>query len=175
MTPVPKPTRKCRQCNKILYPGSLHKYCDQTCRAKYLRNASKIVVLTLGGRHIKVGKEQAKTRAWKAFSRYIRQRDEAKGCVTCHKMYPWKELEAGHAIQGRGNSILFDEELVNGQCVRCNRFMGGMYPQYSLVMIKRHGVEWWEQKLILKTQPKTYSIQDYLDLEQKYLLKSNNK
>lgn len=174
MTACPKPKTKCRECGKNLKEGSLKKYCDMKCRKKHASKASKIPVKGISGRFSYVGKAQAKERAWKAFSRFIRLRDKDNGCITCGKWYPWQNMQAGHAIQGRGNSILFDEELVNGQCKRCNIFMRGMYPQYALVLIRKHGIDWWDNKLKLKQETKDYSIQDYLDIESLYQQKAKD-
>ena len=41
----------------------------------------------------------------------------------------WKtEGQAGHAIPGRRNSVLFDDSICRLQCRRCNIFMGGRWP-----------------------------------------------
>lgn len=101
-----------------------------------------------------------KKRAWSEFSRYIRLRDalETTGgrdyfvCCTCNKRLPIAMAQAGHAIGGRGNSILLHEELVNAQCSGCN--MTGNYAAYSLFMIKHYGLERWEELVILSKQPK---------------------
>jgi len=72
-------------------------------------------------------KKGKKQKAWNIFSKYIRTRDCLKTskfpdcgkCITCGKFFPIQELQAGHAISGSNNSILFDEELVNAQCRGC--------------------------------------------------------
>lgn len=69
--------------------------------------------------------KRAKATAWKWFSKYIKLRDclatrnstEECKCVTCGAIVSGRLLHAGHAIGGRNDSILFDEELVNGQCL----------------------------------------------------------
>jgi hypothetical protein len=61
-----------------------------------------------------------KAAAWKAFSIYIRTRDcikttgdiEYGKCYTCGKIFPFSELDAGHGIGSRRNSILFDDSIV---------------------------------------------------------------
>jgi len=73
----------------------------------------------------KTAKAKAKEACWKAFSKYIRTRDCIRFgnsltdgmCVTCKRTYPFKKLQAGHFIQGRGNSVLLDERLVYSQCL----------------------------------------------------------
>lgn len=101
-----------------------------------------------------------KQSAWRAFSLYIRTRDCLKTsgfpdqgrCVTCGKFFPITELQAGHAISGRNNSILFDEQLVNAQCRGCNGYGNGRYADYSLWFIKRYGEKKWEEKVTLSHQ-----------------------
>jgi len=73
----------------------------------------------------KKGLTYYKKRAWKMFSTYIRTRDSLKTtgstdkcvCITCNKRKEFRRIQAGHAIGGRNNSILFDEELVNGNAM----------------------------------------------------------
>ena len=85
----------------------------------------------------KKGLKYYKTKAWNMFSKYIRTRDclATRGtvgegvCVTCGKRYHFKELQAGHEIGGRNNSILCDEELVNAQCRGCNSYGNGKYAE----------------------------------------------
>ena len=83
-----------------------------------------------------------KTKAWKEFSRYIRLRDSDNNgigqCCTCGARHHWKELQAGHFIPGRCNSILFDERGCHAQCRRCN-FNEGNGPEYYPFMLKRYG------------------------------------
>jgi hypothetical protein len=69
-------------------------------------------------------KTKTKEKAWKTFSQYIRRRDaDHEGfthCVTCNKRDHWKKLQAGHYVDGRGNAVLFREDLVHPQCFKCN-------------------------------------------------------
>jgi len=99
----------------------------------------------------------SKKTAWKNFSTYIRLRDciATTGgtdwgiCVTCGRRFPYKKLQAGHAIGGRTNSILFDEELVNIQCYQCNMYGSGRYAEYSVWFIKKYGMDKWNEKINL--------------------------
>ena len=73
-------------------------------------------------RKIKKSSNPKKETAWKWFAKFIKLRDaiETTGdiyyvkCVTCGDVKPIDEIDAGHAIPGRMNSILFVEELVKG-------------------------------------------------------------
>ena len=96
----------------------------------------------------------SKKKAWKWFSLYIRLRDclvttgtpTACKCVTCGKVVPYDDIDAGHAIPGRKNSVLLDETLVYGQCQMCNRFNGGEKQAFKIFLVKKHGSDWYEMK-----------------------------
>lgn len=56
-------------------------------------------------------------------------------------------MQAGHAIGGRHNAVLFDLDLIRVQCVQCNVFLHGNYHIFTTKLIRENGLEWWEQKL----------------------------
>ena len=95
-----------------------------------------------------------KATAWRNFSAYIRARDslattgtlEYCKCITCGKVVPISQIDAGHMIGGRKNGILFDETITHGQCIACNREGGGQYEAYKRIMIERNGLDWYEGK-----------------------------
>lgn len=117
---------------------------------------------------------KSKDATWRWFSKYIRARDclattgelEYGICVTCGEKYSFKDLQAGHAMAGRNLSILFDEELVNAQCYKCNGYGGGKYAEYSLWFIDKYGRDKWEEKIRVKNQIKVKL--DYDELWHKY-------
>lgn len=76
---------------------------------------------------------RAKDRAWKVFSEYIRLRD--KHCVTCPNGLA---ENAGHFWHG---VLDFDEENINGQCVRCNKWLSGNLAVYSTYLLKKLGTK----------------------------------
>lgn len=140
----------------------------------------------------------AKDKAWKAFSYYIRIRDSLATtgtteyciCVTCNERGDpsYKEfahIQAGHAVGGRGNAVLFHEEIVNGQCDYCNTKppfgLGGDYGNYAIFLVKKHGLEYAQQLQRLRHDTKVYKIHDFIELEQLYkekvdlLLTNNNQ
>lgn len=136
----------------------------------------------------KTTRQKAKEDAWKAFSIYIRTRDCIRFrdsltdgmCVTCKRDYSFKQLQAGHFIQGRGNSVLFDERLVYSQCVGCNGNppfgKGGNYVEYTLFMMNSEGytVEEIEEFNSLKFQTKIYKEFDFIDLKVFYTVKTED-
>ncbi len=112
-------------------------------------------------RKIKPSSNPKKATAWKNFSRYIRMRDALATtgtltharCITCREIHPIiGEMEAGHAIPGRTNGILFDESLVFAQCRACNR-SGGEPQAFKRILIERHGEAWWTLKVQAKHAP----------------------
>ena len=117
-----------------------------------------------------------KKKAWKAFSDYIRTRDSLKTtgstthcrCITCPKTVEYKGIQAGHFVGGRGGSVLFDEDLVNGQCLRCNVMLNGNYDSYNLVMLKKHGSEKVIEMLERKGKTVHYKASDYKIIREKY-------
>lgn len=107
--------------------------------------------------------------AWKYFSLYIRLRDcvETTGhrewgkCITCGKTFNFKELQCGHAIGGRGNSILLDEDLCSAQCYACNICRNGEHGRFALKLIDKYDREWYEEALIRSKQPKPMKKSDW--------------
>lgn len=110
-----------------------------------------------------------KKRVWKVFSEYIRKRDADENgvckCVTCGMFGHWSIMQAGHFVGGRTNSVLFNEDIVMAQCVHCNIFKRGNYQEYTLHMIRKHGMKKVEKFLKLKHEIKKYTIGDMEKLE----------
>ncbi len=101
-----------------------------------------------------------KKKAWDAFSKMIRLRDcfattslsHTGKCITCGKNWSFKQLQAGHAIAGRRNALLFDEDLVHAQCIICNQHNHGEAKKYKVILIERHSQEWWDEKMATSKQ-----------------------
>jgi hypothetical protein len=107
-----------------------------------------------------------KNKAWKLCSEYVRRRyaDEGGfcGCYTCGAPIHWKlEAQAGHAIPGRTNSVLLDCSIIRPQCYGCNCCRGGMHHVFATKLIREHGMEWWEDKLIAARQAVKLTRTDY--------------
>lgn len=120
----------------------------------------------------KASKKTLKAKAWKIFSEYIRRKaSDYRGlcaCVTCGKEDHWKNMQAGHAVGGRTNAILFREDVVHVQCPGCNVFKHGNYNRYSLFMIDKYGRDHFEYLLSLKNKPMKLTEQDLEDIIEKY-------
>ena len=109
-----------------------------------------------------------KAKVWKVFSLYIRQKYAKRGmvrCYTCPVVKPIKEMQCGHGLGGRGNSILFDASICRPQCVSCNIFRGGNYDIFHDKLIKENGVEWFQKKVKQKQETKQFTRSE---LEEKY-------
>jgi transcription elongation factor Elf1 len=121
-------------------------------------------------------KQKAKEKAWKQFSKYIRRRNADKdgyaNCVTCGAKKHWKELQAGHFLDGRNNSTLFEETNCHQQCFQCNIYGGhrgiDVKAKYREYMEYKYGKEEIERLVILKPQSSKYTLEEYLDLAEHY-------
>ena len=70
-----------------------------------------------------------KEKAWDLVSLWVRKSNADENgmvkCITCPTVKHFKEMQAGHFIAGRGNSILFDTRGIAPQCYGCNCMHGG--------------------------------------------------
>ena len=80
-----------------------------------------------------------------AFSLYIRTRDsqEYEGrafkCISCGRVLPIDQADAGHYVNRSHMSLRFNEDNVNNQCRHCNRFQEGNIQDYRKGLIKKIG------------------------------------
>lgn len=97
-----------------------------------------------------MAKVTPKSKAWDAFSKYIRLRDAILTtgtkthalCVSCGAYKPIGGigcLQAGHLVPGRTNALLIDERFVNSQCDHCNRGLKGNWVPYRRAMVAKYG------------------------------------
>jgi hypothetical protein len=125
---------------------------------------------------IKKSNNPKKETAWKWFSKYIRLRDAIRTtgdiyyakCITCGKTESIEDMDAGHAIAGRSNPILFNEYVCNAQCRRCNRGGGGELQMYKRIIIERYGQERWDFWESEKRKAFEYSQLEYEQLAKMY-------
>ncbi len=119
---------------------------------------------------------KAKKKAWEAFSRYIRHRDcllttgtTTHGrCITCQKVYEFKQLHAGHFIPGRNGNNLFDERGVHAQCGVCNLWKKGDWANYLDSMKELYGQEIIDELLEQRHEVKKYTVSELLEKEKTY-------
>jgi len=88
--------------------------------------------------------------------------------VTCGVYRPFKELQAGHAVGGRTNAVLFNEDLVHAQCYACNIMRNGNYERYALFMIDKCGRKKYEEFLGLRHKTIKISVAELEEIATKY-------
>jgi rubredoxin len=99
----------------------------------------------------------------KAFSAYIRARDEVGGnfrCPTCGRTMPIEQADAGHYISRRFMATRFDEVNVNAQCRSCNRFKEGAHFLYRQWLVEKHGEQEVELLEARAQSPSGFSAMD---------------
>ena len=92
---------------------------------------------------------QLKAIAVTHFHKFIRNRDNGQPCISCGK---YTTLQAGHFYSGgKHPTVRFNEDNVNGQCLRCNYYFSGMLLPYRDNLIEKIGQERFD-KLTLNVQ-----------------------
>jgi hypothetical protein len=73
------------------------------------------------------------------FSEYVRLKAADENgyckCVTCGKVYHWKEIHCGHFISRAVKATRFNETNCNPQCVNCNTYNQGKWLEYEQALI----------------------------------------
>jgi hypothetical protein len=88
-------------------------------------------------------------------------------------MVPYCQLDSGHALGHRQNSVLFDEQTVYAQCRRCNQGGDGEKMSFMCYLINKHGRDWYEMKLQGSKQSVFYSDLDFRAIAKEYREKYN--
>jgi len=113
-----------------------------------------------------------KKKAWTQFSIFIRTRGaDSEGfnvCVTCRIKKYWRDLQAGHFIQGRHNANLFDERGTNPQCYSCNVGRYGAAVLYYKWMLAHYGQEVIDELLEQNQQTRKWQAGELEALLAKY-------
>lgn len=124
-----------------------------------------------------MSKKYLKDKAWQAFARYIKARYSDKYgmclCVTCGARHHYQDghhINAGHFVAGRGNSVLFDEDLVRPQCVTCNCAGSGEQYRFAQYLVGSEGKtqEQIEELLSRRHKVVKFTDQDLRDIAEKY-------
>jgi hypothetical protein len=96
------------------------------------------------------------------FSKYIRTKYQLKNgfveCYTCGKKLEYSKSQCGHFISRSYHSLRFDVNNARVQCSGCNVFKKGNYMEYTMRLIKKHGIEFVDALQYLKQVKKTYYI-----------------
>lgn len=111
------------------------------------------------------------------FSKWVRVREASTdgfvGCYTCPQRLPVAQMQAGHFISRNYLKTRWDSANVKPQCVRCNIFMGGMYPEFALQL----GQDLVAHLVSLKTKPVKFTradLQEKIDYFKKQLTVHEN-
>ncbi len=89
-------------------------------------------------------------------------------CVTCGKRDHYKQMQAGHFIAGRTNSILFREDNVHVQCIRCNNYLGGNQEAYAAYMLRTYGQAKIDELNRARHEAVTFTRHELLDMREEY-------
>lgn len=82
--------------------------------------------------------KKLKSKLDKLVSEYVRRRDNGI-CISCGVKRNWKEMQNGHYISRSHQNTRYDLQNCNCQCPKCNVFMSGNYPSYTIQLQKRYG------------------------------------
>ena len=100
---------------------------------------------------------------WKMMSEIVRREGCNDGgfnqCYSCQKMFPWKELQAGHCWHDK---LDFDFDNIKPQCVKCNKYLHGNLGEYERHLIEEYGLEFAQE---LKKKADRYILYTYKELE----------
>lgn len=90
-----------------------------------------------------------KAKAQEAVNAYIRKRDSEGGyftCISCGRVHPVSNMDAGHYVPVKGSDFLrYHEFNINGECKGCNGFDEFHLIGYRKNLIEKIGldaVEW---------------------------------
>lgn len=108
-----------------------------------------------------------KKKAWSAFSKWIRERDEYV-CCTCGKQERGPGMHGGHFIPGRHNSVLFDEHNVHAQCYWCNMRLKGNPIKYFRFMQQKYGEAEIYRLEALDKQDKQFTVAELEAIYNRY-------
>ena len=112
--------------------------------------------------------KQHKDRIDRVFHRYIRLRDvndQGYGkCISCSKAIHFDESDAGHCISRSKLATRWNEDNVNIQCRKCNRFEYGRQLEYSINI----GLDKAEELLQLSRSLVKFTDSDFIELYEKF-------
>ncbi len=104
--------------------------------------------------------------------------------MTCDAVSPWQNMDAGHWISGRRESILFEEDGIHPQCHKCNRYhitnpwgvtakQKSVDAAYDEYMLATYGQDRMDELLIRNQKSKTYTKGELLEMIEGYKVRIN--
>jgi hypothetical protein len=160
-------TRKCKYCRQPFEPSVfLQKNCfDPNCVTEWINEVKqknwqkkkaklKLDLMTVQD-YIKLTQQ--------VFNKYIRLRDAGNLCISCQKK-PLKE-NAGHFYNANNHwSVRFDERNTNLQCEHCNTFLSGNLIYYRENLLKKIGIEEFENLSAEAMKTRKYTIEELKEI-----------
>ena len=70
-------------------------------------------------------------------------------------------MQAGHAVSGRTNGIIFDERGIHPQCFVCNVKKHGAYEEYVPWMYENYGEDVYDDLKRLRKTLVKFTIEEY--------------
>lgn len=112
-----------------------------------------------------------KKKADKVFSRYIRLRDSKDGiaeCITCGAQKPIAQMQAGHFVSRRVNSLRYDELNVNAQCYACNVMRYGEQFAYAKALDLKYGKDTANKLWVRRFETHKFTIPELQKIIEEY-------
>ena len=113
-----------------------------------------------------------KIRADNVYSKLIRRKNADKNgmcvCVTCRKIFHWKNIQNGHYIPRNHLSTRYDDRNCAPQCCGCNVYGGGKHDLFALALVSKYGPNILEDLNAQKNKKVKYKIYDYQEMIDKW-------
>lgn len=163
---------RCKQCKQKFEPKWFNqKYCmiNDEC-IKHFAEQTKLKAWNEKKKKIKndlLTKSDYIKILQQLVNKHVRQRD-GNFCISCNKEVKGK-IDAGHMFSvGNYPSVRFDERNINSQCIRCNQFNGGSLLEYREYLIKKIGLEQFEDLDRLAHKNRIFDIEEIKEMIKKY-------
>lgn len=155
-------------CKKRFKPfSSLQKFCSMSCTKeaeKVKQNARE----SKKKARLEVDKKTVFELAKITFNAFIRERDSREPCISCGAPY-FVFKQAGHYFSGGGHAnVLFDEDNVHGQCVKCNIEKAGNTVEYGVRLERKIGKARFEVLRANAYEPKRWEVDELQSIIREY-------
>jgi len=159
--------KSCKKCGESFTPFStLDKHCYLCKKTEQaLKNLAKIKK-----EKVKKQKEDLLTTsdylklAQQVFNKWVRLRDQDKGCISCGGKLGAK-YDAGHFWSAGGHSsVRFHPDNVHAQCVACNQHKHGHLLAYREGLLKKIGVTKYEELESISHQTRKWEKDELKEL-----------
>ena len=136
---------RCKNCKDKFEPIHFNqKYCSKSECLEIWISKAKVAQWKSKKRRMKAELKTTSDfikEAQKWVNKFVRLRDEEKGCISCGEKFLGK-YDAGHFFSAGGHgSVRFDLRNIHAQCVYCNRWEHGSLYQYHLRLLSRIGLK----------------------------------